>query len=92
MNNNNNNNNCSSKNKNKEINRVKEVEKIGEIPASQGRSYSNMGGIKKLVIVPVVIGALGVVRKNFEKYVKKHDIEFGWKISNLSKHYQVYHS
>ena len=51
-----------------------------------------MGGIKKLVIVPVVIGALGVVRKNFEKYVKKHDIEFSWKFSNLSKHYQVYHS
>ena len=37
--NNNNSNNSSSKNNNKEINRVKEVEKIGEISASQGRSY-----------------------------------------------------
>ena len=50
-----------------------------------------MGGIKKLVIVPVVIGALGVVRKNFEKYVK-NDIEFSCKFSSQSKHYQVYHS
>lgn len=38
-----------------------------------------MGAIKKVIIVPVVIGALGVVSKNFKKYVKKLDIEFSWK-------------
>ena len=38
-----------------------------------------MWGVKKVVIVPLVIGALGVVSKNFEKCVKK--------LENARQHY-----
>lgn len=48
------------------------------------------GGVKKVIIVPVVIGVLGVVSKNFEKYVKKLEIEVPGNLQNRSKHYHVY--
>ena len=34
-----------------------------------------MWGVTKIVIVPMVIGALGALSKNFEKYVKKLETE-----------------
>ena len=33
------------------------------------------GGVKKVVNVPVEIGTLGVASKNFEKHVKKLEID-----------------
>ena len=52
----------------------KEVEKLEKYQLLKDETIK-IEGVKKVVVVPVVIGVLGVVSMNFKKYVKKLEID-----------------
>ena len=39
------------------------------------REVATMWGMKKVIVIPVVIGALGAVSKDFEKWIGKIEID-----------------
>ena len=52
----------------------KEKEKI-EVYQDLKREIKRMWNVKEVTIVPLIIGALGTIGKNFERWLKKIEIE-----------------